>query len=512
VAEVTITLPELYPAQRAVIDDPARFKVLRCGRRWGKNVAGYVYIAEAILERKPLAWFAPTYKILADAWREILTMLRPLCKHVNAQEHRIEFHGGATLEFWSLDGPDPARGRKYWKVVVDEAGVVADLETRWSAAIRPTLTDYRGQALILGTPKVNGPFFNVLFNFGTNGEPGWKSFRGRTSDNPYIDHEEIEEARRTMPPWMFAQEYEGEPADSDTAFFVTQIIENHVSMHGRDCDWQGHIDAANGTDADTVLGRGLVDSIRFKREPGRGPWKLWLLDFPKGRPTQDRPYVIGVDIAAGVGSSNTVMSAWDAESRVKVGQYTYPGVTPDVAARLAALAGFWFGGTLGKGFGGLGPGCAIINFESNGPGQLFGRELAKLGYPMVYRDRASPLELAQPHVTRMGWNSTASAKEYLLGEYRAAMARGELVNPCVEALRECLTYSVDRLGRVVSESDKPSADGLARAPHGDMVIADALGYRTCSEARRITTEAPALVPHSPAWRMKRAKEEDRQVW
>lgn len=492
------------------MDHAARFKVLRCGRRWGKNILGYNYIGEGIPEGLPMGWFAPSYKLMADAWREFLTMFADAITKISVQEHRLEFYGKASLDFWSLDGPDPARGRKYRRLALDEAGVVPDLESRWSGAIRPTLTDYRGGALILGTPKVNGPYFNTLFNFGAMGEPGWSSFTGRTIDNPHIDPAEIEEARRTMPAWLFAQEYEGQPADSDTAFFSRRIVEAHIEASAAHPAYQGHIQPASERDEiEIIIERLMFERIRFVPEEDRGPWKVWC-ELPKGRPAQDRPYVMGVDIAAGVGASNTVFSLWDAESRRKIGQYTYPGVTPDVAARFAAMAGLWAGGTLN---GRNGVPCALINFENNGAGgELFARELWKFGYPLICRDRTSGIDVAQTHLPKLGWTSTKLGKETLLGDYRGAMARNEIVNPCVESLRECLTYSVDRMGRVVSEQDKPSPDGLARAPHGDMVIADALGYKTCQEARRLVNQHPPAPVHSPKWRMDQAKKAKDREW
>lgn len=63
---------------------------------------------------------------------------------------RIELITGAAIDYWTLDDPSTvARGRKYKRVIIDEAAMARHLEQAWTEAIRPTLTDYRGDAFFL---------------------------------------------------------------------------------------------------------------------------------------------------------------------------------------------------------------------------------------------------------------------------------------------------------------------------------------------------------------------------
>jgi hypothetical protein len=185
----------------------SRFNVASLGRRFGKTLFGEAEVVDRALEGYPTAWFAPTYKLLAEPWRDLKRILAPVTVAKNELEHRIELATGGVVECWSLDGEDPARGRKYARVVVDEAAMVRDLLGKWQAAVRPTLTDYRGDAWFLSTPKgLNG--FHALFQQGQDpAMPEWASFAGPTSGNPYIDPAEIEDARRDLPERVFAQEY-----------------------------------------------------------------------------------------------------------------------------------------------------------------------------------------------------------------------------------------------------------------------------------------------------------------
>jgi hypothetical protein len=212
-----------HAGQRQVIEQAARFNVLECGRRFGKTTLGEQVLIEPALRGAPTAWFAPTYKLLSEVWRDVKGIVRPLAPTVSEQERRLQFFTGGTIDFWSLDQPDAARGRKYKRVVIDEAGIVRDLESAWQQAIRPTLADLKGDAWFLGTPKGRN-FFHRLFAKGESGEEGWRSWRLPTITNPTIDPAEIEAARRDMPPAAFNQEFLGIPADDGgNPFGITAI-------------------------------------------------------------------------------------------------------------------------------------------------------------------------------------------------------------------------------------------------------------------------------------------------
>lgn len=209
---LTIELPQPHAGQQKVIDGAKRFNVLECGRRFGKSTLGIDRLIETALQGDPSAWFAPSYKLLADIWRLTCAALAPLKPLTSVQEKRIELLTGGSIEFWSLDQPDAGRGRKYKRVIIDEAGIVRNLEAAWTEAIRPTLADLKGDAWFLGTPKGHN-FFHRLFARGQSNQAGWASWRLPTTTNPTIDPEEIESARQDMPEAAFKQEFLGIPAD-----------------------------------------------------------------------------------------------------------------------------------------------------------------------------------------------------------------------------------------------------------------------------------------------------------
>lgn len=208
-AERTVRLAAPHPAQAQILAERRRFNVVALGRRAGKSKLAQRLLIRAALERKPAAYFAPTYKLLEEFWRELKAVLvEVIPEHGKSeQEHRLELFGGGTIECWSTDTGDPARGRRYAIAVVDEAAMIPHLADVWGQAIRPTLTDFQGEGWFMSTPRGLNDFY-LLFTRGQDAlEPDWLSWQMPTSVNPYIAPREIDAARHELPERVFAQEY-----------------------------------------------------------------------------------------------------------------------------------------------------------------------------------------------------------------------------------------------------------------------------------------------------------------
>jgi hypothetical protein len=181
--------------------------------------------ANGALNGFPVAYFAPTYKMLMEVWRTMVQLTYQITEQKNEQEKRIELFGGGVIDFWSLEDPNSIRGRKYKRVVIDEAAVARNLEEAWLKVIRPTLTDLKGDAWFLSTPKGKNNYFHDLAH---NHEkyPDWTFFQMPTVSNPHIDPAEVEEARLQLDPLTFAQEY--------LASFVTENLDSWAYCYSRE--------------------------------------------------------------------------------------------------------------------------------------------------------------------------------------------------------------------------------------------------------------------------------------
>ncbi len=159
-------------------------------------------VTTALFEKLPVGWGAPTYKMLLDDWKSLANTLAPVTARRSEQEKQLQLISGGSIEFFSLDGPDAIRGKKFKRFIVNEAAFVPNLLDIFNLVIRPTLIDYRGEADFAGTPKgMNG--FWQLYNIT---DPDWMRWNMSSYANPHIPHSELDALKVTMLERAFQQE------------------------------------------------------------------------------------------------------------------------------------------------------------------------------------------------------------------------------------------------------------------------------------------------------------------
>ena len=263
----------LHPSQRSVLRSLARFSVLEIGRRWGKTTFGQQMAMEAAINGRKVGWFAPSYKYLADPVRAFERSLKPLLLRHDRVEKRMEFRTGGSIDFWSLEDPDAGRSRFYDWLIVDEAGFAPHLLDWWRNAARATLADRKGRALFLGTPKGTADFHRLYLEAEGDTSGEWKAFRLASADNPHIDPEEIEAAKRLLPPEVFAQEFLGVPAeDGGNPFGLDAIREciGPLSTAAVEC-WG--VDLAKSQDYTVALALDAEGRV-CRLERWQAPWAV----------------------------------------------------------------------------------------------------------------------------------------------------------------------------------------------------------------------------------------------
>lgn len=270
---LTITLPRPHAAQRRVIQEAARFNVVNCGRRFGKTTLGLDRCATPEVLAHPVAWFSPTYKMMLEVWREAAIIFQPIEKRKNAQERRIEFITGGLLEFWSLDDINAGRGRKYRRIIVDEAAMVKKLMDHWQIVLRSTLADLIGDAWFLSTPKGRNAFWQ-MYQWGQDpARPDWASWQMPTRSNPFIVQSEIDAMRASMPELIFNQEVLAQFLEDAGGVFrrvteaATAKAQDKATAGGQyvvGVDWGKHVDFTVLTVVD-ISTRRLVHLERFNQ-------------------------------------------------------------------------------------------------------------------------------------------------------------------------------------------------------------------------------------------------------
>jgi phage terminase large subunit-like protein len=221
----------LHPAQLNVYQSQSRFSILVAGRRFGKTHLAVVRAATKALDprnvlRKPVFVIAPIAtqaKLLY--WQPLIEALYPVLnpkKPPQSNEGHIWLNNGVLLGVKGADRPDTLRGVGLWHAELDE---YADMKPEvWEAIIRPALTDVKGTAGFIGTPKGRNHFHDLWMDAGGDGAnrgPGsgkrldgtlvdpsqWSTFHYTSLDNPFLDPAEIQLAKETLSPAVFRQEY-----------------------------------------------------------------------------------------------------------------------------------------------------------------------------------------------------------------------------------------------------------------------------------------------------------------
>lgn len=203
---------KLHLSQAIIAKDKHRFRVLRCGRRFGKTSLIIEEIKGIAISRPTrISYIANNYQQARDiAWEHLKKELRPAILETNEARLEIKIRTikgeTSTIVLRGWESIENLRGQAFDFLAVDEVAMMSNFWTGWREVLRPTLTDKRGQALFASTPKGFNHFYD-LCNLELI-DNDFKSFHFSSWDNPHIPKDEIEKAKETLPSEIFSQEYE----------------------------------------------------------------------------------------------------------------------------------------------------------------------------------------------------------------------------------------------------------------------------------------------------------------
>lgn len=204
---------ELTTAQQEIAGSKRRFRVVNCGRRFGKStLAAMEMVSLAAHTEAEIAYIAPTYKQARDiVWNMLKSIVAGTSVEDKINESRLEINiknvkgtkSRITLRGW--ESIETLRGLKFNLLVMDEVASMKNFWPNWEEIIRPTLTDYQGQVLFISTPKGFNHFYD-LYNKEKD-DKDYKSFHFTSYDNHHLPTEELDKAKDEMTEDRFAQEY-----------------------------------------------------------------------------------------------------------------------------------------------------------------------------------------------------------------------------------------------------------------------------------------------------------------
>ena len=216
-----------------VFKSPKRFKAVAAGRRFGKS---YLSVVELLIEGLKsendfgyklgtdisVYYIAPTFQQAKDVmWARMKDLGRQVIAETLENTGVIKLVNGRQIHLKGSDRPDTLRGVGLSYVVLDEyASMKPEV---WEQIIRPTLADVKGGALFIGSPSGKNHFYKLYQDMAKQKDAQVWTFK--TTDNPFLDPEEIEQARKTSSKAAFRQEYEASFSVTGGATLNPELVE-----------------------------------------------------------------------------------------------------------------------------------------------------------------------------------------------------------------------------------------------------------------------------------------------
>lgn len=297
--------------------------------------------------------------------------------------------------------------------------------------------------------------------------------------SPWYDRE----CARAVSPQEIAQELDIDFAGSDYQFFDPAAVQAYRERWSREPDAVGEL----VVDPESCRVMGVE-----RNEKGH-----WRFFEPLGRDdrfSDERRFVLGCDVSAGTGASNSTIAAYDAKTREKAAEYANPNIMPDDFGRLVVAAARFFNNAL------------VVPDRSGPTGETMVRRMLASGYSYIYM-RRNERKLGAPVTNEPGVFLNPAMRTTVLYQYRDAIGNASIINRSDVAMAETLKFICKMDGSIEHVAAANANDPAgARANHGDLVIGDALANLGLSDASMREEAREAEPPHdSVAWRMREAE-------
>ncbi len=361
----------------------------------------------------------------------------------------IGTHKGRDTMFYALCKEEPY------------ASTIGEIVVHWSHDPEKRKGLYRVTDHGLGFEVLDKSYqFPFDFKFVTEAKPAGGPFPLMRS--PWYDAKAL---GRT--PYSVAMNLDIDPDGSNTTFFDGFTI-GILKSYCREPVFKGNVEYDK--DSKTV--------IRLVPHPD-GCLKIWTqmvgeLEFPRMRGGA------GADIGSGSGLTPSCLSAWNVGTGEKVFSYSDARIyVPDFAMLCVALL---------KMIRDKDNQHPLLGWEAQYGGAFARKIMEECGYTRIYRRVPNELIVrtgqARDVSNPPGLNMSPSVKLMLLEQYKDALFAKRIVNFEEHALDETLFFvyagkSVEY--RRVNAGRVKKADSKATVHHGDIVMADAIGYKMICE-------------------------------
>jgi len=220
--ELTVTLPTPHDAQAAIMQHPAKRKVICAGRRFGKtHMAAAEGVARAMVGRRVL-FASPTQDQVDTFWDLSKDWLRPLIerklvyKNESKRIMALNWCGG-RIKAKTAWNAETMKGDYGDFIVLDEYAQMAP--EVWDYVVSPMMADTDGDTWFISTPVLRNHFFQ-LYQKAVGDDTGrWAAFHAVTHDNPHLSPEAVAELTSDMGEDAYRQEILAEFLEGAGAVF-----------------------------------------------------------------------------------------------------------------------------------------------------------------------------------------------------------------------------------------------------------------------------------------------------
>lgn len=279
----------LHPQQLEVFQDPARFKVVSAGRRWGKTrLAIYKMLVEGlqIKGEANVYYIAPTFeqakRLVWDPLRRIAGFAEQggLIEWFHENTATCRLVNGRKIFVCGSDNPDALRGDAIAYAVLDEYASMKPFI--WKEIVRPALMDAQGGALFIGTPKGKNHFYELFKRAQVS--PGWRAWQFKSKDNPFLVPAEFDAIKEDYHESSAIERRELEASFEayEGGLFKEDWI--HYAIEPEEGDWYMAVDLAGFERSATERNRSgskLDETVIASVKVHEGGW--WVGNIEAGR-------------------------------------------------------------------------------------------------------------------------------------------------------------------------------------------------------------------------------------
>jgi hypothetical protein len=214
------------PWQGRLLRSEATRVLLNCSRQSGKSTTSAVVALHTALSQPGslVLALAPALRQSQELFQKISAFYRKVggMPADSTRKLGVELANGSRIE--ALPGTErTVRGFSGASLLlVDEAARVDD---GLYYAVRPMLAVSGGRLMMLSTPFGKR---GVFFEEWTDGE-GWERYEVPASECPRIPSAFLEEERRSLPDWVYRQEYGCEFTETDDQVFGYDLVQGSIS-------------------------------------------------------------------------------------------------------------------------------------------------------------------------------------------------------------------------------------------------------------------------------------------